>query len=50
MKPDAIFAFVMSLVTTASSLFTSDPKVSLVLQMAGGILGVIGHALHLDGQ
>ena len=50
MNWDAIFAFATSIVTEIGSVFSTDPHVTLAVQIIGGILAVLGSALHLDGK
>jgi len=50
MNLDAIFTFVMAVLTASSALFVANPLVSTVLGHISQILALLGTAFHLDGK
>jgi hypothetical protein len=50
MNLDAIFSFVVALVSAVGSLFVNDPNVSNVLREVSTVLSMLGTAFHLDGK
>lgn len=49
-NPDVIMALSLGTVSLLSSTFTTDPHVTLVLQLLSGELTLVAGVLHLDGK
>jgi len=49
-NPDVIMALALGTVSLVSSTFTTDPHLTLVLQLLSGELTLVAGVLHLDGK